>query len=837
MNMKTIAKNTAPQKHIKSSFKVVLGILFLISTAAAIHYLWIIAETTSVREIKAAFSSLSTVRFIIAFMLVILNYWIITGYDALGLWFAGSKLRYKRIGPIAFIGDTINANTPFSAIVGSIIKLRLYMKSGESPLIIAKAIASYTFAYWAGFSAIYSISGIISCIVDRNNYFHVSGSQHIILTLITGTLFIAYLVFCLRLFPPSLKVKLSGIFPSGFAGLKLLSIGIADWLLSTLIFFVLTPSAGDLLKLPQFIHAYLIAHSLGIASQLPGGIGVFESTCLIMNDSISHATLIASLLSFRLLFFVLPLVISLPLLGIGEFLMFNRNRRRRAGKTGDGQKLLPLVKHSEYLPTVSIVVPAFNEEVALPRCLEALTRQDYKGQFTITVVNNASTDATAEIARAFGCNVIYESQKGYNHAIKRGYDCADGDIIASTDADTIVNSNWISNIVAIMSAPEVVACGGVFNFHDGPPLLKLIGAVFGKVSYHIAGANMAVRKEAYCRCGGFSIDINLSADVDIHLRLKKIGTVVIDHSLVVATSSRRFACAFWKTLVMYFVNDACLIFLKRPIFHSFPDFRSLNPIRSSGLVLSSIMALFFILFTGWILELPYNQILGTVHAKGPRVNAIALTFDDGPGKTTDTILDILKEHATVATFFVIGKNANNHSDILQRAVREGHEIGNHSYTHHLKIAIESPETLRKELDTTDSIIRNATGKKPTLFRPPRGWRNPWMIKFCRTSGYETVLWTIDSQDWQHATPLHIRHNVLSQIHPGSIILMHDRLNTGTDKSMTNTVAALPGIIDALSDAGFTFVTVSELLSLRDAKDPFASPLSSSTNILQLLHSK
>jgi peptidoglycan-N-acetylglucosamine deacetylase len=633
-------------------------------------------------------------------------------------------------------------------------------------------------------------------------------SRYNSIVIIAAAILGTYLTACLVKVQLPIFSKIRRIQPGGIGGIRLLGIGISDWLLSSLTFFVLAPGIGGLADIPRFIHSYLIAHALGVVSQLPGGLGVFESTSLLMNRSIPAATMLASLICFRLVFFVLPLIAALLLLGFTEgrrLLWAYRNKsEKKAAKT------LNLSLRAEHFPSVSVVIPAFNEEQFLPACLDALRKQDYRGTWEVIVVDNASTDATAAVAASFGCRVIEEPRKGYHHAIRRGFESAGGAIIASTDADTIVDPDWLTGIAGTLAPDDIVACGGVFRFYDGPLRVRLIG-MLGRLNYHIAGANMAVKRDAYHACGGFSPHVNLGADVDIGQRLKKIGRVVINRSLVAATSSRRFTSAFWKTVFMYYFNDLNLLLFKRPVFFSFPDFRTLTPRRIPGSwMLPTAMTCFFLFLAGWFLELPFNQMMGTVLARGPKIKAVALTFDDGPGESTAKVLDILREHDAKATFFVIGKNAAKNPALLQRIVNEGHEIGNHSYSHRIQLAIDAPRIFRKEIDTTEAIIRNATGITATLYRPPHGWRNPWMLRECRLLGFRTILWSIDSQDWRHLSKARVTGNVLRKVRPGSIILMHDRLNTGVDKGMSNTIAALPGLLDSLSNAGFTFVTISEL---------------------------
>lgn len=116
--------------------------------------------------------------------------------------------------------------------------------------------------------------------------------------------------------------------------------------------------------------------------------------------------------------------------------------------------------------------------------------------------------------------MIREPVKGYHRAIRRGFEAAGGEIIASTDADTIVGPDWLSGIAGTLAPDDVVACGGVFRFNDGPLQVRLLGFL-GRLNYHIAGANMAVKRSAYHACGGFSSNVNLGADVELGQRLTK----------------------------------------------------------------------------------------------------------------------------------------------------------------------------------------------------------------------------------------------------------------------------------------------------------------------------
>ena len=190
-----------------------------------------------------------------------------------------------------------------------------------------------------------------------------------------------------------------------------------------------------------------------------------------------------------------------------------------------------------------------------------------------------------------------------------------------------------------------------------------------------------------------------------------------------------------------------------------------------------------------------------VHVEGPY---IAMTFDDGPNaKLTPKLLDILSEHHIKATFFVVGENAAAHPDLLQRAVREGHEIGNHSWSHP-NLGKISRQNAQRELQSTADAIAAAVGIRPTLMRPPYGsltlGEKHWIHD---ELGYNIILWDVDPLDWKRPGPSVVCNRIVRETRPGSIILSHD-IHPGT-------IEAMPSTLDQLQAKGFKFVTVSELL--------------------------
>src|SRR5438552_4644606 len=219
-----------------------------------------------------------------------------------------------------------------------------------------------------------------------------------------------------------------------------------------------------------------------------------------------------------------------------------------------------------------------------------------------------------------------------------------------------------------------------------------------------------------------------------------------------------------------------------------------------------------------------NITFNAIHTDGP---CIAMTFDDGPSATlTPKLLDLLAARHIKVTFFVIGENVAEHPEVVARAAREGHEIGNHSWSHP-NVAKMSQESVRSQLQRTDDAIKNATGKRPTLMRPPYGSITEREKHWIHDEfGYRIILWDVDPYDWKRPGPAVVRNRILKETRPGSIVLSHD-IHPGT-------IEAMPSTLDALEAKGFKFVTVSELIGMATAETPRpsaklkASPSASAT---------
>lgn len=190
---------------------------------------------------------------------------------------------------------------------------------------------------------------------------------------------------------------------------------------------------------------------------------------------------------------------------------------------------------------------------------------------------------------------------------------------------------------------------------------------------------------------------------------------------------------------------------------------------------------------------------------------IALTFDDGPHPVyTEQILDILDEYDVKATFFVLGMLAENYPNIVKRQFEEGHEIGNHTYSH-IDTKKASKEELLEEYRKTQDIIYSITRNKPKIFRPPYGSFDKKVLDMIQEDNSIVVLWSAnqDSKDWKNPEVEKIVANTISNIENGDIILFHDYVYY--DKS--HTVEALKEIIPELKNRGYEFVTLSQLLNI------------------------
>ena len=188
---------------------------------------------------------------------------------------------------------------------------------------------------------------------------------------------------------------------------------------------------------------------------------------------------------------------------------------------------------------------------------------------------------------------------------------------------------------------------------------------------------------------------------------------------------------------------------------------------------------------------------------------VALTFDDGPDpRFTPKILDILKKNNAKATFFVVGKSALKYPDIVQRAINEGSEIDNHTFTHPEMEKITNTQAF-DEIRKNEAMLRSFFGVSSSFFRPPKGkCSNEIVESLFKNDGIRTILWTICFEHQAQPDPYKRAQELLKAIQPGYIVLAHDgRLNR------TKTVKGMEYLVKWLKDKGYTFVTLNQLMAL------------------------
>lgn len=229
-----------------------------------------------------------------------------------------------------------------------------------------------------------------------------------------------------------------------------------------------------------------------------------------------------------------------------------------------------------------------------------------------------------------------------------------------------------------------------------------------------------------------------------------------------------------------------------------------------SLLISGALLLFLIRFSlNWLATSYKFQLFGKMITHvSTHEKALALTYDDGPNPPyTEGLLDVLREFDAKATFFTIGKHVENNLATTRRIVAEGHELGNHSYSHK-KLVDTSLGIIRSEIQKADDIISDLGVQSDIHFRAPLGLKRirlPWELAHRKKIN---VLWNVDPKDYETPDPEKIANCVINSVEPGSIVLLHDG---GGDRSPT--VAATRIVLQKLQQEGYQFKTISELMAL------------------------
>ncbi|MDR0486415.1 MAG: polysaccharide deacetylase family protein [Elusimicrobiota bacterium] len=201
------------------------------------------------------------------------------------------------------------------------------------------------------------------------------------------------------------------------------------------------------------------------------------------------------------------------------------------------------------------------------------------------------------------------------------------------------------------------------------------------------------------------------------------------------------------------------------------------------------------------------------YSKGPgNIKKISLTFDDGPGRSTDFVLKLLKEKNVKATFFLLGTQVEKNPKLAKRILEEGHEIGNHTYSHlnfYSYSESSRAEVIERELMKSGKILSRVLGINPRLVRYPNGYSKPDALEIAERYGYKVINWSF-GEDWKRKIKNgQMYSQYLRAVSNGAILLFHD-----THKN-SKSLSFLPKLIDEIKKRKYEIATVSELLSLDD----------------------
>lgn len=190
---------------------------------------------------------------------------------------------------------------------------------------------------------------------------------------------------------------------------------------------------------------------------------------------------------------------------------------------------------------------------------------------------------------------------------------------------------------------------------------------------------------------------------------------------------------------------------------------------------------------------------------------VALTFDDGPDpRYSEQIGQILADAGAKGTFFVMGRHAAAHPEVVQALIKQGHELGNHTWSHP-SLRAKSPQTIRAELESTDRLLHDLGYTEPIPFRSPYGHSWFTLPHVLKQRQQANVLWTVQMNDWKPEEPDVMMQLLAPKFGNGAIILMHDGDGESEGADRRNTVTLVQRILDQYQAQGYQFVTVSELL--------------------------
>ena len=270
--------------------------------------------------------------------------------------------------------------------------------------------------------------------------------------------------------------------------------------------------------------------------------------------------------------------------------------------------------------------------------------------------------------------------------------------------------------------------------------------------------------------------------------LSKLPSIFLSQFSLPLTMKLKYTCLILASAVTALVATQCAPFKKKPKVTVAPK----SNLQNQGLRSAPVAS-------------PSGQLSYTKgNVNGPY---IAMTFDDGPHPSlTPRLIDILAARNIKATFYVVGSNVKAYPNIMRRLTANGHEMGNHTWTHPLKPSTWADAPLRSEIQRTHDIILSNSGAAPLSYRPPGGSVTPHQKQWLFNDfGYPTILWAVDPNDWKRPGPAVVTQRILSATRPGYIVLAHD--------SHPGTIEAMPATLDGLLARGFRFITISQLVGM------------------------
>jgi peptidoglycan/xylan/chitin deacetylase (PgdA/CDA1 family) len=212
----------------------------------------------------------------------------------------------------------------------------------------------------------------------------------------------------------------------------------------------------------------------------------------------------------------------------------------------------------------------------------------------------------------------------------------------------------------------------------------------------------------------------------------------------------------------------------------------------------------------WAVRSPRSSLLAHSVYRGVSTRrSIAITFDDGPSESTPALLEILAKHGAFATFFQCGANARRLPDVVRQVAREGHEIGNHTFSHPM-LPFKSPRVMRYEIAQAQSVIEEIAGVAPKWFRAPFGVRWFGLGSAQRSLGLEGVMWSAMALDWK-LSATQVTARLSRATHPGAILCLHDGRTLHKNPNISVTLEAIRNLLPRWVDQGYKFETVSQIL--------------------------